>query len=318
MQTLATSRPAAAAAADASPDGGAASREPDIALCDLIRARSVVLGERTYIEHARTVGALSFRQLERSMEQWRALLGGAHARGLTTIGLVISDPVAFADAFLGATSAGFWVAPLDPSMPVGGSGGLAVTLERTGVDVVLADHPAPAGIDGEWTELDRLEHLQDGRVTRPGATAPQRAGAGGVVLSSSGTTGTPKVVRLSQEQLLHTARSVASHLELQRRPRIQPAAALPHQRRGRGPVVGPGGRLQPGPRRPLPPQRLLGPHGQPFHHLDQRGARHRLAPGHARPRRDRSVDRPVHPLGVGPVTGGRGRPVRGEYRDPGH
>jgi acyl-CoA synthetase (AMP-forming)/AMP-acid ligase II len=209
MQTLTTARPAAAA----SPGGGAP--EPDIALCDLIRARSVVLGDRTYVEHARTVGALSFRQLERSMERWRALLDGVRAGGLTTIGLVISDPLAFADAFLGAMSAGFWVAPLDPSMPVGGSGGLAVTLSRTGVDLVLADHPAPAGIDGEWIELDRLEHLHDGRVTRPGATAPQRAGAGGVVLSSSGTTGTPKVVRLSQEQLLHTARSVASHLGLQ-------------------------------------------------------------------------------------------------------
>jgi oxalate---CoA ligase len=210
MQTLTTTRPATTT----SPAAAVASPEPDIALCDLIRARSVVLGDRSYIEHARADGSLSFRQLEGSMEQWRALLGGVRARGLTTIGLVISDPVAFADAFLGAVSAGFWVAPLDPSMPVSGSGGLAVTLTRTGVDLVLADHPAPAGIEGEWIELDRLEHLQDGRVTRPGATAPQRAGAGGVVLSSSGTTGTPKVVRLSQEQLLHTARSVASHLEL--------------------------------------------------------------------------------------------------------
>jgi oxalate---CoA ligase len=212
MQTLTTRRPAAA---EPSAAVGTASREPDIALCDLIRARSVVLGDRTYVEHARAAASLSFRQLEGSMEQWRALLGGVRGQGLTTIGLVISDPVAFADAFLGAVSAGFWVAPLDPAMPVGGSGGLAVTLARTGVDLVLADHPAPAGIDGEWTELDRLEHLQDGRVTRPGATAPQRAGAGGVVLSSSGTTGTPKVVRLGQQQLLHTARSVASHLELQ-------------------------------------------------------------------------------------------------------
>jgi oxalate---CoA ligase len=212
MQTLTTRRPAAA---EPSAAEGTAAREPDIALCDLIRARSVVLGDRTYVEHARAAASLSFRQLEGSMEQWRALLGGVRGRGLTTIGLVISDPVAFADAFLGAVSAGFWVAPLDPAMPVGGSGGLAVTLARTGVDLVLADHPAPAGIDGEWTELDGLEHLQDGRVTRPGATAPQRAGAGGVVLSSSGTTGMPKVVRLGQEQLLHTARSVASHLELQ-------------------------------------------------------------------------------------------------------
>jgi oxalate---CoA ligase len=211
MQTLTTSRPAAAGP---SPAAGMAAPEPDIALCDLIRARSVVLGDRTYVAHARAAASLSFRQLEGSMEQWRALLGGFRGRGLTTVGLVISDPVAFADAFLGAVSAGLWVAPLDPAMPVGGSGGLAVTLARTGVDLVLADHPAPAGIEGEWTELDRLEHLHDGRVTRPGATAPRRAGAGGVVLSSSGTTGTPKVVRLSQEQLLHTARSVASHLEL--------------------------------------------------------------------------------------------------------
>ena len=186
----------------------------DIALCDLVRARSVELGERTYVAHARAERSLSFRQLETSMERWRSLLEGPYSRGLTTIGLLVSDPLAFADVFLGAISAGFWVAPLDPSLPVGGSGGLAVTLERTGVDLVLADHPAPTGIDGEWIELDRLDRLEDGRVTRPGSTAPRRASAGGVILSSSGTTGTPKIARLHQAQLLHTARGVATHLEL--------------------------------------------------------------------------------------------------------
>src|ERR1700744_1710247 len=177
----------------------------DIALCDLVRARSVELGERTYVAHARAERSLSFRQLETSMERWRSLLEGPYSRGLTTIGLLVSDPLAFADVFLGAISAGFWVAPLDPSLPVGGSGGLAVTLERTGVDLVLADHPAPTGIDGEWIELDRLDRLEDGRVTRPGSAGPRRASAGGVILSSSGTTGTPKIARLLQAQLLHTA-----------------------------------------------------------------------------------------------------------------
>ena len=65
-----------------------------------------------------------------------------------------------------------------------------------------------------WVELDRLEHLEDGTSRDPGRRRHTRAGAGGVVLSSSGTTGTPKVVRLGQEKLLHTARRVASHLEL--------------------------------------------------------------------------------------------------------
>ncbi len=186
----------------------------DLPLCDVIRARSVTLGERAYVEYARDGRAVSFRQLERSMEHWRALLGGARGTGLTTIGLAISDPMAFTDAFLGAIAAGFWVAPLDPSMPSGGSGGAAAVVARTGADIVVADRPAPPGLDGQWIDLERLDRLDAGVVTGRGATAPFSAGAGGVVLSSSGTTGAPKVVRLGQERLLHTAHCVASHLQL--------------------------------------------------------------------------------------------------------
>ena len=54
--------------------------EADLPLCDLIRGRSVTLGERNYVEHARDGRAMSFRQLEASMERWRALLGGARRR----------------------------------------------------------------------------------------------------------------------------------------------------------------------------------------------------------------------------------------------
>jgi oxalate---CoA ligase len=189
--------------------------EPDLPLCDLIRRRSVLLGERTYVEHGRDDRALSFRQVEGSMVRWRDVLGGPRADGLTTVGLAISDPLDFADAFLGSIAAGFWVAPLDPSMPWDGSGGLGAALTRTGADLVVADRGAPAGAEGRWLELGRLDHLgAAATVTGPGATAPQRAGGGGVVLSSSGTTGTPKVVRLAQDKLLYTARCVAAHLEL--------------------------------------------------------------------------------------------------------
>jgi acyl-CoA synthetase (AMP-forming)/AMP-acid ligase II len=186
----------------------------DLPLCGVIRAHSVTLGERAYVEHARDGRALSFGQLERSMERWRALLGGAHGGGRTTIGLAISDPVAFTDAFLGAIAAGFWVAPLDPSMPSGGSAGAAAVVARTGADVVVADRPAEACLDVPWIDLERLDRLDAGTVTGRGATAPLSAGAGGVVLSSSGTTGAPKVVRLGQEKLLYTARCVATHLQL--------------------------------------------------------------------------------------------------------
>jgi acyl-CoA synthetase (AMP-forming)/AMP-acid ligase II len=187
---------------------------PNLRLGDVIRGRSVTLGGRAYVEHARDGSALSFSELERSMEQWRARLGGARASGVTTIGLAISDPLAFTDAFLGAIAAGFWVAPLDPALPLEGTGGLAAAVSRTGADVVVADRPVAADMGTYWVELGALEYLEGGTVTRPGATAPQRAGAGGVVLSSSGTTGAPKVVRLGQEKLLYTAHCVAAHLEL--------------------------------------------------------------------------------------------------------
>jgi acyl-CoA synthetase (AMP-forming)/AMP-acid ligase II len=212
MQAVASKSPGAVATSPVieapSPSGS------DLPLCDVIRGRSVTLGERAYVEHAGDGRAMSFRQLERSMEGWRALLGGVRAGGLTTIGLAISDPMAFTDAFLGAMAAGFWVAPFDPSMPSGGSGGAAAAVSRTGTDVVVADRPAPAGLEGQWIELERLDRLEAGTVTGRGATAPFRAGAGGVVLSSSGTTGAPKVVRLGQDKLLYTARCVASHLQL--------------------------------------------------------------------------------------------------------
>ena len=198
--------------------------EPELALCDLVRSRSVTLGQRSYVEHARDGRAMSFRQLEGRMERWRGLLAGARPHGVHTSGaraadvgviaLSISDPMAFADAFLGAVAAGYWVAPLDPSLPWDGGGGVAAVLGRTGAHLVVADRPAPTGAAGAWVELGRLDRLVGGTVTGPGATAPHRAGGGGVVLSSSGTTGTPKVVRLGQEKLLYTARCVASHLEL--------------------------------------------------------------------------------------------------------
>ena len=91
----------------------------DLPLCDLIRGRSVTLGDRAFVEHARDERTMSFRQLEGSMERWRTRLGDAGAHGLTTIGLAVGDPVAFADAFLGAMAAGFWVAPLDPVHALG-------------------------------------------------------------------------------------------------------------------------------------------------------------------------------------------------------
>ena len=113
------------------------------------------------------------------MERWRATLSGAQARGLTTIGLAIGDPLAFADAFIGAMAAGFWVAPLDPSMPWSGKGGLAAAMTRTGAEVVVGDRPAVADVGEDWVELHRLDRIDDGPVTLSGRDSAPIAGRRG-------------------------------------------------------------------------------------------------------------------------------------------
>jgi oxalate---CoA ligase len=182
----------------------------DRSLREVISRRAAILGSRPYLEHARDTRTLSFRELHRGTERWRHFGGDAEADGAITIGLAVSDPLQFSAAFLGALAAGLWVAPLDPSMP---PTGFASALQRVGASVVVADRPAPVGAGVAWMELDSVVGTGPTRMTRHRAPA-RRTGAGGVVLSSSGTTGPPKVVRLAEEKLLYTAGRVVSHHRL--------------------------------------------------------------------------------------------------------
>jgi oxalate---CoA ligase len=187
----------------------------DCSLREIIHRRAATLGARPYLEHAADTRTLSFRELQRDTERWRHLGGGADAGEAITIGLAVSDPLQFSVAFLGGLAAGLWVAPLDPSLP---PTGFASALQRVGASVVVADRPAPAGAGVAWMELDSVDGIGPMTMTRRCAPA-RRTGAGGVVLSSSGTTGPPKVVRLAEEKLLYTAGRVVSHHRLSERDR---------------------------------------------------------------------------------------------------
>ena len=180
---------------------------------ELVRARALSEGERTFLEHAREERALSFEDLARRVEQWAGMLGASGIDEGSTVGLVISDPIDFSVAFLGTMAAGRWAAPLDPDMPAHGPGGLRKALERVGADVVFADRSAPDGIDVGWVDIGGA--VREAHEGFSGLRASgNRGGAGGAVLASSGTTGVPKVIPLPQQQLLQTARNVAAHHRL--------------------------------------------------------------------------------------------------------
>jgi len=183
---------------------------------DLVRARALSQGVRAYIEHARANRSLSFRDLDQAVDRWASRLLRCGVEVGATVGLVISDPIEFSVAFLGTIASGHWAAPLDPSTPAQGPGGLVAALARVGADVVFADHRAPDGIevDVDWVDIRGAASCDQREVGASRAPAADRGSSGGAVLASSGTTGAPKVIPLHQEQLLHTARGVVEHHRL--------------------------------------------------------------------------------------------------------
>ena len=116
---------------------------------------------------------------------------------------MLADPVEMAAAVLGAVGAGATAVPLNPTAtPVE----LGRHIRHLGLAAVVADgiEPDPAGAIADtgaavWrSEQGRLRlaaHGQDGRIPLPGDGAA-------LLLASSGTTGAPKIIPLTEAQLL--------------------------------------------------------------------------------------------------------------------
>ncbi|HEY6472665.1 MAG TPA: AMP-binding protein [Acidimicrobiales bacterium] len=181
----------------------------DETLGELVQRRARAHGERVYVEPARSDGVLTYA----SLAEWHGALAAAAPARDSTVAVSISDPLQCAAFLIGAVASGMWVAPLDPATPDAGPSGLGSLTARMGADLIVADRPAPADVPCRWVELTDL--VSEGAANATGAWAEVRTtGEGGIVLSSSGTTGSPKVMRLGQDKLLHTARAVAAHHQL--------------------------------------------------------------------------------------------------------
>ncbi|MGC9665448.1 AMP-binding protein [Planosporangium sp. 12N6] len=164
-------------------------------------------------EPAFIVGAdgrsMSWRALAAYAERLRKLAAGRRLPVRARLGLVVADPLAFTAAYLGALAAGLTVVPVDPWLS---AAECDAVLGRLRVDVVVTDAPAERWAAGRETWLAGRGRPVLGRaaVTAawPSAGAAMRPA---VLLTSSGTTGEPKGVPLSEGQLLHAARRVAGH-----------------------------------------------------------------------------------------------------------
>src|SRR5207249_9921028 len=115
---------------------------------------------------------------------------------------------------LAALAAGVTIAPLDPSST---PAELARSARNLGLTAWVTDDVsvlrAAAGMGvaawaADWRGLHRA--LPRSIMTGPVDAAPAAA----ILMSSSGTTGEPKIIGLTERQLLHAATAIARHHEL--------------------------------------------------------------------------------------------------------
>ncbi|WP_166459762.1 class I adenylate-forming enzyme family protein [Amycolatopsis pithecellobii] len=144
---------------------------------------------------------LTWREVAAHAERWRHEIPPG-----SRVGLVIADPLLFTMAYLGCLSAGATAAPVDPRLT---EAELAGALARLRIDVLATDRDDPTVHSGLNTVL--ADFAGPRRIRS--ANTPHRTGAShpAVLLTSSGTTGAPKGIPLTEWQLLHAAERVARH-----------------------------------------------------------------------------------------------------------
>jgi oxalate---CoA ligase len=173
-------------------------------LLQLIEARNDTHGSRSYLEDARSDRIVSYADLAASTRRWAQIFTEAQLPANASVLLDVDDPLAFATCYLAVIAAGRCVVPIDPAMPAGEFTRAIETLRPAAV--IGTTHAAVGSMLRFEPELAPADWSDQPAAQRP---APGR-----LRLRTSGSTGEPKIVELTEAQLLHVARAVATHNEL--------------------------------------------------------------------------------------------------------
>ena len=181
-------------------------------------------GEAVYLQDAREGRTVTYAGLRAAAAAWIRRLDEAGLPPGTPVAVRLADPLDYATALVALIAAGRVAVPLDPQAPPADLARVldvarpaaAVAEDPFGIDLpVLRPEPAGAPRPGAEPDLPLPDGwlVGAGRVVgRGGLVGETRPGrdSGGIYLCTSGTTGTPKGILLSEEQLAHVAASVAS------------------------------------------------------------------------------------------------------------
>jgi acyl-CoA synthetase (AMP-forming)/AMP-acid ligase II len=178
-------------------------------VADLVSHRARTAPDRLAFGAGTDGRALTYEGLGVRAAAWSAAVGGRAGAWDRRVALAIDDPLEFAAAYVSLLAAGVAVAPLNPDAAPTERWRQAELLD---VDLLVTDLPDVAGGAGDRP----VWHLGDGvpALAAFAATPRPRPAAPAVLLASSGTTGTPKIVPLAERQLLSVAGRIARHHRL--------------------------------------------------------------------------------------------------------
>jgi acyl-CoA synthetase (AMP-forming)/AMP-acid ligase II len=147
---------------------------------------------------------VTYRDLAGLVRRHGAALSAAAVPPGARVLLDVADPLDFSAAFLGVIAAGRCAVPVDPRAPEG---------ELCRGSAVVR----PVAMVGDQPERGRVLGIPVLPAAVRSASGPEVPGPeapGAVLLLTSGSTGNPKAVELTEDRLLHVARAVAGHNQL--------------------------------------------------------------------------------------------------------
>jgi oxalate---CoA ligase len=165
-------------------------------LRDWIEQAAAAHGRDVYLADARGTATLTYAELNELVRDTGLRLDKAGLLPGARIGVRLGEPLEYAAALVAIVASGRVAVPLDPGAP---DSDIARVLR-------VADPAAIINVAGPGTTPPfGLLHFD---FDLEGEAAPPKAAVGGIFLSTSGTTGTPKGILLREEQLMHVAESV--------------------------------------------------------------------------------------------------------------
>ncbi|HEY4007631.1 MAG TPA: AMP-binding protein [Pseudonocardia sp.] len=177
-----------------------------IRLCELIARRGALEPRGPFLIGARDNRVLDNAAMASAALSWADELDALDVPPGARVLLDVDDPLAFSVVHLSVIAAGRCCAPIDPDAP---EAEIERAFRAIRPSLVLTDRAGRRGVRVDADTGRPLEPVADATATRSPAEA-----AGSAALLTSGSTGAPKTVVLSEQRLLHVASAVVQHHRL--------------------------------------------------------------------------------------------------------